>query len=217
MSTSSEILNIDVVELKHKQNVWTQEEHAKMLDFMDESRDFLLDNLQRNISKVNRSNKAHFFVRMSACIGTKTDKQCKSRYQKKESQLLRELNFCPALVDSYVRTKREKNRKPQSHQESPQSTDVSQSMVKAEEPSGSFIGSFEELKAVIIAEFMPRVKNEVVMTHLRNFIQSFPCDDSLVKKMPSLSISPLRFFQPSMGFSIDLIPDPEIIFLEDCD
>lgn len=217
MSSQSETLNIDVAELKSSAGSWTREEHARMLDFMAENHDFLLDNLHRNISKLNRSNKAHFFVRMSLHIGTKSDKQCKSRYQKKECQLLKELNLPEDLVDKYIACKRDKSRRSSKHRQSPPSTDACNSMVKADEPPTNAINSFDELKAVIVAEFMPRVQCEIVMAHLKNFVHNFPSENAIVRQMPSLSISPLRFYQPSMEFYIDMLPDHGVVFMEDCD
>jgi len=216
MQQVSTPLNIDVMELPAPPSVWTKEEHAQMLSFMDESRDFLLDNITRNINRQHRANKAHFFVRMSACIGTKTDKQCKSRYQKKERQLLKEMDFAADLVDAYLSSKREKNKK-SATAKSPRSTEACNSMLRADEAPTNTISSFEQLRAAIVSEFMPRVSNDVVLGRLQNFVQSFPSDDKFVRLMPTHSISPLRFYQQSIGFSIDILPDPEIVFVEDCD
>lgn len=217
MAQECETIDIEVVELPSPPNVWTKEEHAQMLCFMDENREFLLDNIQRNIRRMTRANKAHFFVRMSTCIGTKSDKQCKSRYQKKERQLLKELDFPHELVDEYMRSKREKNRK-NAAEKSGATTDASDSMLKLTETPSDTITNFTQLRNAIISDFMPRVTNNVVLMHLKNFVQSFPTtEQSFTRAMPSLSISPLRFYQPSVGFSIDLLPDPEIVFVEDCD
>lgn len=226
MSHDSDILNINVVEIRPLPNAWTKEEHAKMLGYMEDNRKYLMDNIKRNIGKANRSNKAHFFVNMAAYIGTKSDKQCKSRYQKKESQLLKDLNFSVDLVDEYVKFKKDKSKKQLKQRESSQSTDVCNSMMKHQEPAcetavdsqqtpSNFITSFEELKAIIISEFMPRIQNEDVRVYLHRFIQSFPSDENMPKQISSVNMNPFRMHQPSIGFSIDIIQDPEVVFLED--
>lgn len=217
MSENAETVNIDVVEIRSSPSVWTKEEHTLMLLFMEQRRDFLFENIQRNIAGISRSNKAQFFVSMSKTVGTKSDKQCKSRYQKKERQLLKEMDFPFDMVEEYIKSKMEKNKKSKKRRDSPQSTEACVSMVKPDDPPSNSINSFEELRSILLSEFMPRVLNDVVRTHLQNFIQSFPTDETLVRQMPSLDISPFRLHQPSMGFSIDIIQDPEIIFLEDCD
>ena len=80
-----------------------------------------------------RCNKRLFFIDMAAFVKTKNDRQCKSRYQKKESQLLRELDFCPALVAQYVASKRDKNCKSARRRRSPLSTQACVSVVKPDD------------------------------------------------------------------------------------
>ena len=201
--------NIGKIGIKPKSSLWTLEEHKKMLTFMEENYDFLIDNIKRNVNNMGRSNKAHFFVRMALHVGTKSDKQCKSRYQKKEFQMLRELNVSPSLIEAYLATKKNKNRVKKGQEKSHQSTVACNNSLKADESLIGGISSFEELRAVIIREFMPRVKTEMVRTHLQNFLKSFPIELDQGKQMPALSISPHRFYQPSFGFSIEFVQDTD--------
>ena len=149
MSHDSSTHNIAVIELPPPQNVWTKEEHTQMLLFMDQNRTLLEENIRRNIERCGRSNKAQFFVRMASVIGTKTDKQCKSRYQKKERVLLTELDFEPQLVDTYMRSKREKRIARAA--KSPNSTYACDSTEKTDESLSGPIITFEQLVAVVNA------------------------------------------------------------------
>lgn len=79
---------------------------------------FLLNNQKWIVSyiksclTVNARTKRHrFFKEMAETIGTKTDAQCKSRYQKKEFRMLDGLELPPKLLKKYKKLKSNKNQK----------------------------------------------------------------------------------------------------------
>lgn len=155
---------------------------------MTTQRDSIVSHIIINIKKHTRTNKSHFFVHMSRFIGTKTDKQCKSRYQKKESQLLIEINVPVAVVENYLQTKQVKiDTKVAKKRVSMQSTETYNSIIKQNEPSFTFINSFSELKAVIANDFMPRVQNEVIKAHLENLLHTLPFDDLSIVHLPAVN------------------------------
>lgn len=218
MKYNSEVQNISVLEISKYNSIWTQEEHTKMLQFMNEERASIINHVNINIIKDTRTNKSHFFVRMSGFIGTKTDKQCKSRYQKKESQLLRELDVPAQIVEKYLKIKRVKiDTKAAKKRVSMQSTETCNSMVKQDETSFVSISSFSELKTIIMNEFMPRIQNEIVKAHLENFVHTLPSDDMSIGHFPAFNLRPMKLHQPSIGFSIDVFQDPDTILFEDYD
>ena len=187
-----------------------------MLVFMDFHRQDLIEHIKANIDKEVRTNKSLFFVNMARFIGSKTDRQCKSRYQKKEGALLKTLDFPDELIQKYISAKKEKAKSVLSKKRtSLKSTKACNSMVKQEEPNSNQINTFTELKALIVNDCMPKIQNVTVKTHLERFIHNMPLDDRLNDDLPTFNLQSLIQIQPNIGFSLDLIQDPDNIYYED--
>lgn len=87
---------------------WSEQEHLKMFKYLFTHRRELIDHISKNLHSSNRRNKARFFIDMSDFIGTKTESQCKSRFQKKEFAMLEALKVPNSLLSVYMRAKASK-------------------------------------------------------------------------------------------------------------
>lgn len=216
MNYKTETRNIDVFEISNVKNIWTQEEHHKMYLYMEEHRQDIIEHIQNNIDHETRINKSNFFVQMSKFIGTKSDRQCKSRYQKKEGVLLKALELPEKLIEKYIKAKKAKAKVHNwKKRVSIQSTQVCNSIVKQDELSFASIVTFSDLKAMILNDCLPKVQNQTVKNYLEAFIHNLPLDDETIGDIPSFDLHSLIQIQPRMGFSSELIQDPDMIYFED--
>jgi len=216
MNKKGRILNLDIIEAVNSKGTWTNDEHNKMILFMQNNRQELNEHIQINIEYKSRSNKSRFFTAMANYIGTKNVTQCKSRYQKKEEILLRCLDFPDNLIDKYFRVKGERARNLSfKKRNSVNSTQVSNSMVKQDEPTSSEITSFVDLKSLILSECMPKIQNQVVKSHLEYFLKNLPVDDDIIEYIPMINFSSIEEINSQLIISfedisiIDILPSEE--------
>lgn len=216
MEYKTECKNIVLIEKFRPKNIWSQEEQHKMLLFIDENREELSANIRANIDSTTRINKSQFFIKMSKFIGTKSDIQCKSRYQKKERALLEAANFPTNLIDEYMSIKKGKsNCKNLKKRTSTVSTNATNSMVKQEEMSFIGINTFHDLKTVIINDCMPKIQNDTVKNHLEAFVCSLPLNDQIKQDLPSCNFCSLVQAHDNTNFSLDFEQDYDKIYLDE--
>lgn len=99
MASSEDSTKYTLPSLGKRNRDWTLHEHALMFKFLQKRRDSLLDHFAHNL-EFSQRNKRNFFNDMACFIGTKNDKQCKSRYQKRELEFLKALKFPQSILDS---------------------------------------------------------------------------------------------------------------------
>lgn len=208
--------NVNIIEITKFKSIWSQEEHRKMLVYLSEQREELVDHVRMNIERESRTNKNNFFVKMSKYIGTKSDKQCKSRYQKKEEMLFKAIHIPLDLVERYFSGKRSKSGHTSfKKRQSIQSTDTSNSMLRPVDTILAHINNFADLKAFLEREFMPKVTNETVKAYLDQFLSNLPTSEEALKDFSLAEITSLHQFHPRANFSLEVIEDRECIFFED--
>lgn len=103
-------LNVRPPLIKRKR-IWTFFENQMMLAFLHSKRQEIEDHITENISSERRTNKNMFFKQMSEYIKTKSDLQCKSRYQKVETNILYLVGIDERIVHKYLELKAKKRTK----------------------------------------------------------------------------------------------------------
>ena len=100
-------LNVRPSLIKRKR-IWTFFENQMMLAFLHSKRQEIEAHITENIGSERRTNKNMFFKQMSEYIKTKSDLQCKSRYQKVETNILYLVGIDERIVRKYLELKAKK-------------------------------------------------------------------------------------------------------------
>lgn len=190
-------------------SIWTQQEHQKMIEFLINEHQELLLHMRAYIDKSTRINKNKFYLRMSAYVGSKSAKQCKSRYQKKEMQILEILNIPSGLIDKYLNHKQTKNLNylNKNKKKSIDPLRISDSKLNIKEEQDHKIISFEQLKSDLTANIIPKIQNPTIKSYLERFIINLPHIEPLLEDRSVLDLKSLCTIQPQLSFSLRIIRD----------
>ena len=211
--TNTKIFGIEeVVDFKAG---WADMENEKMVQFIDLNRQHLIGHIEENNELQNKTNRNQFFIMMSKFIGSKTRAQCKSRYQKKETQLLKRLKFPSDLLNKYFERKN-KNKKPRKAKHtSTESSRTSDSIIKPDECSLSSIKTFSDLKQFILSDCVPKIKNNVVKVQLEYFLENLPIENNLNEELSVCNFPSEIEYQNFNNFEYNFQGDFDMIDFED--
>lgn len=160
-----------------RRGLWSKHEHELMFNFMVDKKAEVMSHIDVTISSIQRFNKSQFFVDMAKYIRTKTDKQCKSRYQKKERVLLEALDIPNNILENYFRSRVAKFRVVKHIQKDVSQTKFTQpESLEIGEKYFSPINSYNELRRVITIEVLPKIKNPQLKLKMKAFMERLPCD-----------------------------------------
>ena len=176
-----------------------------MLTFVQCYRDDIVEYMESNLIKKVRSNKRAFFTNMSAYIGTKTDVQCKSRYQKQEVALMGILNLPPHLITAFE----ESRAVTLAVLESPAKilnsyateTTLEEDKVCTDASQHQSIQSPEELKHALSSEIVPQLKNQSLITQMEHLISILPDEVPRCSDFPSFCQNSISLILPQMNAS----------------
>ena len=154
--------------------LWTQREVISMKDFVVQNRQEVLCSILALLQYGRKSNKKCFFIKMQKHIGTKTVKQCKSRFQKQEFSLLEYAGLPADVVERYhamVNTRKQEKGFEKVNVSS--CHDIPSPQKLPAKPQESIV-SVEQLKKYLMDEYLPRIKNVLVKQHFYQMIQKLP-------------------------------------------
>ena len=184
-------------------SLWSQHEHETMFQFLVDKKDELIDHINAVISSPLRYNKSHFFVGMASYVRTKNEKQCKSRYQKKEKVLLEALDIPAETLRAYYSARKLKHKLVKSGKTTMQMTKSTETVSRRpKDINYRPINTYFELRTALEQEIMPRIKNEVIRKQMQKFIDSLPTDGGAVGVLPSLNMSSISQILPRQGIQI---------------
>lgn len=166
---------------------WSEEEHELMFRFVKSQRKELISYLKSNLIDRVRCNKKYFFSRMAAFIKTKTDRQCKSRFQKQELRLMRALRLPHKLLDSLEQLRGrivvlQDNPMMSTPRTDAPLTDDKVDLNRSEAPS---INTLKALTDVMRSDLMPKIPNDPLRSFTERFIRSVPSDLREISEFPS--------------------------------
>lgn len=184
-----------------------------MFEYVRRRRDELIEHYTHNLGH-NSRNKRYFFSDMARYIRTKSDSQCKSRFQKRELEIFAALDFPPELLKSltcnWAMARRKIKKKTnevvtgdvsmlEELEEEQKSDDVPKSnrdeLNAAEEifavpqhnlNDAMIIRNYEDLRRVIGDSFLYRVENPAIREQIETFLQKLPQREEFVEDIPSL-------------------------------
>lgn len=163
----------DILDVPKRKKIWDEREELAMLQFMFLKKEWLENHMSECIRKKGRKNKNNFFKQMETYIGTKTDSQCKSRFQKVEKKLLEKIGIDSTLLEQYLLSK--KQRKPLS--EIQKNTNAVERMSKKIKKKKVQIGALKEhkitsyiqLKTMIDKLIIPFIKDKDIQEKMMVF------------------------------------------------
>ena len=173
-----------------RQGKWSELEHRAMFTFVKSRRANIIGYLQDNLVNNVRSNKRMFFIDMAEAIKTKSDRQCKSRYQKQELLLMRALNLPAHLMEKFQTQRNKPAFSPESVKKlmefNPTETTItSEQALPTDESQHASIYTFRELREALHSELIPQIPNQSIRTEIEHFISILPVDESEPAEMPS--------------------------------
>ena len=146
---------------------WTLEEHLKMIEFLKLNKEYLTDYI-RNFNQSKRSNhRRRFFSEMASYISTKTTKQCKSRFQKREKKLLYLAELEEDHVSDFLGKKYDKSLKQKLKGKGEEENTKPSGM----EPESRKITNYKELRDCLVDEILGDIKNELIKNQMIRFIR----------------------------------------------
>lgn len=206
-----------VPEVGQRKGKWNDLEHKMMFIFIQKHKQDLVDYLKVNLQDNQRKNKRQFFNKMAAFIKTKDEKQCKSRYQKQEINLLEAANI-PLNLLSTLKQRRLKGSRPSKSQKrlSIMTTEVTNSEDKPKhDRSGLSIHTYEDLKATLNNHFLPRIQNDVIKNQMERLLQVIPTETEPNEELSSFNLNSVSIILPQFGISLGSINDKASSFLDD--
>ena len=212
----SDKLSAPVISQRHGK--WLPEEHERMFAFLKDHRDDLVDYLEVNLEGSVKRNKRQFFTKMAAFIKTKTDKQCKSRYQKQELALLRALDIPQDLLASFQQKRsKESVPRPKKKRASLQTTEEDANSIKSPvvEKSAISIHTYDDLKTTLSVNFLPRIQNDVIRLQMERFLRGLSNESEGSDDLPSLNMNSLSIILPQFGLSFGNFKDRDSSFLDE--
>ena len=188
-----------------RQGKWTESEHCAMFRFVEYYRDCIVEYMESNLIKKVRSNKRAFFTNMAAYIGSKTDVQCKSRYQKQEVSLLRALDLPDHLLKAFYKSRSMTlaTAKKVEHVLSSYATETTleEEKVCTDASQHESIQSGGELKNALSGDFVPQLKNQSLITQMEHLISILPDEVPRYSDVPSFCQNSISLILPQMSAS----------------
>lgn len=161
----------------NSKSVWSKKEHTLMLEFLAQNKSRIERHISSAVANKSRSAKSKFFQSMAAHIKSKTVSQCKSRYQKKELEVLALLGLPPALLQTYAATKKGK-KVPAEVVEPVKSVTPFESVDNARPPPSqpeptveSTIETPEALRELLVEDILPRILTAPVKDDMLSFVE----------------------------------------------
>ena len=160
---------------------WSKEEHSLMVEFLNMKRDEMIKHINDNLAHAQRKNKSQFFIEMARHIGTKNKSQCKSRFQKRECDLIGMLNLPRELLEAYFLDKEKKKkaytakRNTDKEKHGKTSKGITNNYnSKNKDPS---IRNYMELKEALKQKIIPKIVNDDLKNTIMDFISTLPVDN----------------------------------------
>lgn len=180
-----------------RQSLWSEKEHELMFRYLGERKDDLMNHIYAVISSDQRYNKSHFFIEMSKYIKTKSDVQCKSRYQKKEGILLEALKIPQDVLKDYNEARKMKVNLAKSGQRASTMTRTTQEgSKKPMESNIQTISSYSGLKKAMREELIPKIANIELKNQMIRFIDHLPHDGDHFVEISSFNVNSMSFIKP---------------------
>lgn len=183
---------------------WTAEEHDLMCRFIKMNKFLLIAQMKQYVRSRMKINKYRFFIEMAEFIGTKTESQCKSRYQKKERTMLEALSIPSGLIDMYMRTRL---LKPSVTKHIPIHSDSNKEInSKNEIDHNDFIDNSQTINDQdnenLNCSLMPYVQNDIIRDQIENFLTNLQTNHNEVDSNKSINNNNISFYIPLLNMSL---------------
>ncbi len=160
---------------------WSKEEHSLMVEFLNGKRDEMIKHINDNLANDQRKNKSQFFIEMARHIGTKDKSQCKSRFQKRETELINMLELPKNLLKAYFADKEKKKRaytdkRNKERRERGEPVKDDSNKVINTEPE-TLIQNYDDLKKALSIRIMPKIAGDNMRDIMLEFISKLPVDN----------------------------------------
>ena len=183
--------------------LWTLAEHQKMIDYLKMQGDYLSKYIQSFNENKRSNHRRRFFEEMAAHISTKTTKQCKSRFQKREKKLLYLADLNEDQVNSFLGKKYKKASKAvkdkKAEDEHTKPSDMESSIRQ--------ITNYKELRDCLVDEILGDIKNELIKEQMIRFIRSISDDIEPDARLTSFNINSISKIYIDEGSIDDNIND----------
>lgn len=202
-----------------RQGKWSEAEHQKMFTFVKNHKKDIIEYLESNLIDKVRCNKRCFFIKMSKFIQTKTETQCKSRYQKQELKLLHSIKIPARLISKFEQSHGMQaiaaEHSEQILSAQPTEATMAESRLETSKSANYSIYTFKELREVLQHDFMPQIQNPTIKTQMEKFISVLPDDMDNCDEMPSFGQNSISALFPQINMSfVNSAYRPDSIFME---
>ena len=163
-------------ETKKKRNSWSQLEMIKLNRFIRIKKHYLQKHFKKMMKKNVWQNRVGFIEQMAEFIGTRSMRQCLSKFQKEEVRLLEELNvLTEEQLDRYVDFKENKNKTKKQKRETEKR--IASHFFKSHEESFIIqkITNHEDLKEAINKSIVPFI-NARLQDCVNNILKQIQVD-----------------------------------------
>ena len=189
-----------------RQGKWSDDEHFLMFAFVKSRREEIIEYLEANFIRREKSNKRMFFSAMAASIKTKTDKQCKSRYQKQELSFMQNIDLPQHLLQHLLTRKgksvvSDKNSK-QASRTYPTETTLLQSAPIVSMYEQDSIYTFKDLRDMLFSDIVPQLQHHSLKSTMEKFIENLPGDLSACGEPASMCHNSISMLLPAINISL---------------
>ena len=166
-----------------------------MVEFLIDHKDRIEEHVSNIITNKHRSNKSHFFQSMASYVQTKSISQCKSRYQKKELEMLTAIGLPYNTIKSYFLFKKLKNpfnkaRRIYNDDNKGVIGEVEETKPQTPDPNAIYNGG--DLRRVIMGEIMPRVVNPMIRGDIQVFVDHLSSRENLDRFVPLVNVNSIH-------------------------
>ena len=205
MSSRKRISKLSIPAVGSRQGKWSESEHRAMFVFVQRHRSDIAEYMQSNLIDKVRCNKRAFFTNMAAHIGSKTDVQCKSRYQKQEAALLRALDLPAHLMKAFERSRPKTfaavERPVKVFGSHATETTLEEDRVCTDASHQQSIHSAKELRQALSAEIVPQLRNQSLISQMEHLISILPDEGSRCGELPSFCQNSISLILPQISSS----------------
>ena len=167
-----------------KSHRWSEHEHQAMFSFVKTHRNQIITHMEDNIKSDTKTYRKAFYVDMAQFILSKTEKQCKSRFQKYELKMLQAIDVPSKLIVSYMTKQKLKNRKSIDFSKSKNIVENNKTTTYIETKCmESPIRNYEELKDAINSNYIPCIKNKFIKDQLVSFVSKLSDHENELKDL----------------------------------
>ena len=181
-----------------------------MLSFIINNKHKIADEIERCVSASQKTKRKSFFVDMASYIETKNEKQCKSRYQKKQLEMLTAAELPEDLVRRYITLKRSAAAKNGRgvHKQVLSEANINYVISKQVVPEeAELVSSFSDLRKLFSDDFICRIDNEEAKSYIKDFLNKLPVDGNSCEQDFSSVISSLYTLQPDASLRLNMLRD----------